>query len=84
MINNYKHINSIGIIKIVNVILTLNCPIVPNLSNGALGRSISLTYLRGLGVPELTEEDMLELEIINSKLLAKFILVPKKIVEKKI
>ena len=46
--------------------------------------NVSLTYLRGLEVPELTEEDMLELEIINSKLLAKFILVPKKIVEKKI
>ena len=84
MVNNIKPMNSTGIIKIVNVILTLNCPIVPTLSNVALGRSISLTYLRGLGVPELTEEDMLELEIINSKLLAKFILVPKKIVEKKI
>jgi hypothetical protein len=58
MINNIKHINSIGIIKIVNVILILNCPIVPNLSNGTLGRSISLTYLRGLEVPELTEGDM--------------------------
>ena len=68
MINNCKHINSIGIIKIVNVILILNCPVVPNLSNGTVGDSsvnVSLTYLRGLEVPELYSDELKEL--INKK-----------------
>ncbi len=38
MINNVKHINSIGIIKIVNVILILNCPSVPPLGYGTVGQ----------------------------------------------
>ena len=59
MINNVKHINSIGIIKIINVILILNCPVVPNLRIHS-STNVSLTYLRGLEVPEVTEGDMPE------------------------
>ena len=61
MVNNFKNINLMGIIKIVNVILILNCPVVPNTRNWTVRHSsinISLTYLRELEVPELNEEDM--------------------------
>ena len=44
--------------QLINLSLILNCPVVPNLRNGTLGQSISMTYLRGLEVPVLTEEDM--------------------------
>jgi len=47
--------------QLINLNLILNCPVVPNLRNGTVGHSstnVSLTYLRGLEVPELTEEDM--------------------------
>ena len=44
--------------QLINLILILNCPVVPNLRNGTLGESISLTYLRGSEEPELTEGDM--------------------------
>ena len=50
--------------QLIDLILILNCPVVPNLSNGTLGKSISLTYLRGLEVPVLTEGDM---PVINLK-----------------
>ena len=48
--------------QLISISLILNCPVVPNLRNGTLGQSISLTYLRGLEVPEVNEEDMPELE----------------------
>ena len=47
--------------QLIDLILILNCTVVPNLRNGTLGQSISMTYLRGLEVPVLTEEDMPEL-----------------------
>ena len=44
--------------QLINLILMLNCPVV--FSTGIVQSSInaSLTYLRGLEVPELTEGDM--------------------------
>ena len=48
-------------LQLINLILMLNCPVV--FSKGIVQSSInaSLTYLRGLEVPELTEWDMPEL-----------------------
>ena len=48
--------------QVINLILMLNCPVV--FSKGIVQSSInvSLTYLRGLEVPELTEGDMTELK----------------------
>ena len=48
--------------QLINLILMLNCPVV--FSKGIVQSSInvSLTYLRGLEVPELTEGDMTELK----------------------
>ena len=54
--------------QIINLSLILNCPVVPNLSNGTVGDSsvnVSLTYLRGLEVPELYSDELKEL--INKK-----------------
>ena len=47
--------------QVINLILMLNCPVV--FPKGIVQSSInvSLTYLRGLEVPELTEWDMPEL-----------------------
>ena len=44
--------------QVINLILMLNCPVV--FPKGIVQSSInvSLTYLRGLEVPELTEGDM--------------------------
>ena len=44
--------------QLINLILMLNCPVI--FSKGIVQSSInvSLTYLRGLEVPELTEGDM--------------------------
>ena len=50
--------------QLINLSLILNCPFVPNLRNETVVYSsinVSLTYLRGLEIPELTEEDMPEL-----------------------
>ena len=47
--------------QLINLSLILNCHVVPNLRNETVGHSsinVSLTYLRGLEVPELNEEDM--------------------------
>ena len=48
--------------QVINLILMLNCPVV--FSKGIVQSSInvSLTYLRGLEVPELTEGDMPEMK----------------------
>ena len=48
--------------QVINLILMLNCPVV--FPKGIVQSSInvSLTYLRGLEVPELTEGDMTELK----------------------
>ena len=48
--------------QLINLILMLNCPVV--FPKGIVQSSInvSLTYLRGLEVPELNEEDMHELK----------------------
>ena len=48
--------------QLINLILMLNCPVI--FSKGIVQSSINvrLTYLRGLEVPELTEEDMPELK----------------------
>ena len=48
--------------QLINLILKLNCPVV--FSKGIVQSSInvSLTYLRGLEVPELTEGDVPELK----------------------
>ena len=44
--------------QLINLILMLNCPVV--FSKGIVQSfiNVSLTYLRGLEVPELTEGDM--------------------------
>ena len=58
MINNFQ-CNKLNFnMQLINLSLILNCPVVPNLRNGTLGESISLTYLRGSEEPELTEGDM--------------------------
>ena len=48
--------------QVINLILMLNCPVV--FPKGIVQSSInvSLTYLRGLEVPELTEGDMPEMK----------------------
>ena len=48
-------------LQLINLILMLNCPVV--FSKGIVQSfiNVSLTYLRGLEVPELTEGDMPEL-----------------------
>ena len=58
MVNNFQCINLNFNMQLINLSLILNCTVVPNLRNGTLGQSISMTYLRGLEVPVLTEEDM--------------------------
>ena len=58
MVNNLQCINLNFNMQLINLSLILNCTVVPNLRNGKLGQSISMTYLRGLEVPVLTEEDM--------------------------
>ena len=47
--------------QLINLILMLNCPVV--FSKGIVQSfiNVSLTYLRGLEVPELTDGDMPEL-----------------------
>ena len=55
--DNNQNIN----FQIINLSLTLSCPVVPNTRNETMGHSsinVSLTYLRGLEIPELNEEDM--------------------------
>ena len=64
MVNNFQNNNQNFNMQIINLSLILNCHVVPNLRNETVGHSsinVSLTYLRGLEVPELTEGDMPEL-----------------------
>ena len=64
MINNFQSNNLNFNMQLINLSLILNCHVVPNLGNETVGDSsinLSLTYLRGLEVPELTEGDMPEL-----------------------
>jgi len=60
MVNNvqYKKFNCNK--QLINLSLILNFPVVPNTRNWTVRHSsinVSLTYLRGLEVRELTEED---------------------------
>ena len=47
--------------QVIYLILMLNCPVVFSKGMGHSSINVSLTYLRGLEVPELTEEDMPEM-----------------------
>ena len=61
MINNFQSNKLNFNMQIINLSLILNCHVVPNTRNWTVRHSsinISLTYLRELEVPELTEGDM--------------------------